>query len=57
MRNKKQKQKHCRPLSHFENFIIFFFAVSESALISAFTSLVGVPVEIKSSVAGLKLIH
>ena len=49
--NKKQKQKHCRALSYFDNFIVFFSAVSESVLISAFTSLVGVSVEIKSSVA------
>ena len=44
-----------RILNYFERFLIFISAVSGCASISAFASLVGVPVGITSSALGLKI--
>ena len=47
--------KVCRDLNYFEYFLIFIYAESRSVLISAFASLVVVPVGIASFAAGLKI--
>ena len=43
----------CRTLKYFEHFFVFISAVSDCVLISAFASLVGVPVGIGSSTSRL----
>ena len=47
-------KKVCRDLNYFEHFPVFVSAVSGCVSISAFASLVGVPVGIASSLVGLK---
>ena len=46
----KSKGKVCRALNYFGNFLVFVSAVSGYVSISDFTSLIGVPVDIVSSV-------
>ena len=50
-----EKHKVWRALNYFEHFLIFIFAVSSCVFISAFDSLIGVPVGITSSAVGLKI--
>ena len=45
----------CKALYYFEHFLVFVSAVSGCFSISAFASLVGVPVGIASSTVGLKI--
>ena len=51
----KKHEKVCRALNYFELCLIFISAVSGCVSISAFASLVGVPVGTTSSAAGLKI--
>ena len=44
-----------RFLNYFEHFLVFVSYVSGTVLISAFASLVGVPIGIASSVLGIKI--
>ena len=44
-----------RTLKYFEHFLVFVSAVSGCVSISAFASLVGVPIRIASSAVGLKI--
>ena len=45
----------CRALNYFEHFLIFVSTVRDCVLISAFASLVGIPVDILSSEVGIKI--
>ena len=45
----------CEELYHIEHFLILASAVTGCILISAFASLVGIPVGMKSSLVGLKI--
>ena len=45
----------CKALKYFRHFLIFISAVSGFVSISAFSSLVGVPIGIKSSAVALKI--
>ena len=45
----------CKDLNYFEYFLIFISAVSDFISVSAFASLVGVPVGIADSAVGLKI--
>ena len=47
--------KVCRVLNDFEHFLIFVSTVSDCLTISAFDTLVGVPLDIASSAVGLKI--
>ena len=51
--NEKHKED-CRALNYFENFLVFVSAVSGCVSISAFASLVGVPVGICELCSGIK---
>ena len=51
----EKHKKNCRDLHYFEHFYVFVSAVSGCVSISAFASLVGVPVGITSSTVGLKI--
>ena len=53
MREKHKNMLRC--LNYFEHFLIFISAVSGCVSIFAFASLVGIPVGITSSEAGLKI--
>ena len=48
----EKHKKVCRGLNYSQHFLVFISAVSGCVLISAFASLVGVPVGIMSSAAG-----
>ena len=48
-------EKVCMTLNYFENFIVFFYAVSGCVSISEFVSLIGVPLDITNSAVGLKV--
>ena len=48
-------KKACRDLNYFKHFLIFISAVSQCVSISAFPSLVDVPVDISSSAIGIKI--
>ena len=48
----EKHEKVCRALHYFEHFLVFVSTVSRCVSISAFTSLVGVPVGIASSAIG-----
>ena len=52
--NEKHK-KVCRSLNYFEHFPVFVSTVSGCVLVSAFASLVGVPVGIMSSAVEIKI--
>ena len=45
----------CRTLNYFKHFLVFMSAVSGCVSISAFSSLVGVPVGIASCEVGIKI--
>ena len=45
----------CRAVNYFEHFLVFVSVVSSCVSISAFASLVGVPVGITSSAVGMKI--
>ena len=48
-------KKVCRVLNYFEHFLVFVSAVNFCVSISAFASLVGVPVCIATSAIGIKI--
>ena len=48
-------KKTRRTLNYFEHFLLFVSAVSGSASVSTFASLVHLPIEIASSALGLKI--
>ena len=52
--SKKHKKVH-RLLNYFEHLLILIYAVTGCVSISAFTSLVGTPIEIMRSAIGLKI--
>ena len=52
--SKKQK-KDCRVLNYIEHLLILISAVTGSVSISAFASLVGIPIGIATSAVGLKI--
>ena len=45
----------CRAVNYFEHFLVFISVVSGCVSISAFASLVGVPIGITSSAVGMKI--
>ena len=51
----KKHKKVCTTLIYIEHFLILASAVTECVSISAFTSLVGIPIGITISVAGLQI--
>ena len=51
----EKHQKMCKTLNYFDNFLVPISAGSGCVSISAFASLVGVPVGITSSVLGLNI--
>ena len=51
----EKHKKVCRVSNYFEHFLVFASAASGFVSISAFASLVGVPVCIVSSAVGLKI--
>ena len=51
----EKHKKVCRALNYFEHFLIFISAVSGCVSVSAFSSLVGVPVNVTSSAIGLTI--
>ena len=51
----EKRKKKCKALNFFEHFLVFASSVSGCVLISAFGSLVGVPVGTASSAVGLKI--
>ena len=57
-RNELQRKRHkkvCRVLNYIEHSLILIFTVPGCVSISTFTSLVGIPVEIKISAIGLNI--
>ena len=57
-RNELQRKRHkkvCRVLNYTEHSLILIFTIPGCVSISTFTSLVGIPVGIKSSAIGLKI--
>ena len=50
----KRHEKNCTTLNYIEHFFILASAVTQCVSISAFTSLVGIPIGIASSAVGLK---
>ena len=50
-----KKRKKSRTLNYFEHFLVFVSTVSGCVSISAFASLVDVPISIASSAVGLKM--
>ena len=57
-RNELQRKRHkkdCRVLSYIEHSLILISTIPGCVSISTFTSLVGIPVGIKSSAIGLKI--
>ena len=51
----EKPKKVCRALNYFEHFLVFVSYVSVCVSISAFASLVGVPVGVTSSAVGIKI--
>ena len=57
-KNKLMSEKHekvCTPLNYAEHFLILAFTITECISISAFASLIGIPIDIRSSVIRLKI--
>ena len=52
--SRKQK-KVCTTLNYIKHFLIVAFAITRCISISAFTSLIGIPIGITSSAIGLKI--
>ena len=51
----KKHKKICTTLNCVEHFLILASTITEFISISAFTSLIGIPIEITSSAIGLKI--
>ena len=51
----KKYKKFCTTLNYIEHFLILGFTITGCASISAFASLVGIPIVIASSAIGLKI--
>ena len=51
----RKHKKVCTSWNYIEHFLILTFTVSECIFISAFISLVGIPIEITNSAIGLKI--
>ena len=51
----KKNKKVCTTLNYIEHFLIFASAITGCISISAFASLVGIPIGITSSAIGLKI--
>ena len=51
----KKHKKVCTSLNYIEHFLILAFTITGCVFISAFASLVGVPIGITSSAIGLKV--
>ena len=51
----EKHEKVCRAFNYFEHFLVSISVVSDCVSISAFTSLVGVPLVIASSAVELKI--
>ena len=52
----KKYKKVCTTLNYIEHFPILGYTITGCVPISAFASLVGIPLGIKSSAAGLKIV-
>ena len=52
---RRKRKKVCTTLNYIENFLILVSAINGPVSISAFVSLIGIPVEITSSAIGLKI--
>ena len=52
---KKKHKKYCTTLNYVEQVLILASAITGYISISAFTSLIGIPLEITSSATGLKI--
>ena len=53
----KKLTKDCATLNYIEHFLILASTITGCILISAFSSLIGIPIGITSSVIGLKLVQ
>ena len=51
----EKHKKVCSALNYFEHFLVFISVVSDCVSISAFTSLVDVPVDVVNYAVGLKI--
>ena len=51
----KKHKKVCRILNYIDHLLIVISTITECVSISAFASLVGIPIEITSSAIGLKI--
>ena len=51
----KRHKKHCRVFNYIDHLLIVIYTITGCVSICAFTSLVGVPIGITSSVIGLKI--
>ena len=51
----KKHEKVCTTLNYIEQFLILASTVTECVSISAFASLIGIPIKITSSAIGLKI--
>ena len=51
----KKHKKVCTTLNYIEHFLILASAITECISISAFASLIGIPIGITSSAVGLKI--
>ena len=51
----KKHKKECKALNFFEHFLFYISAVNGCVIISAFASLIGVPVGIAGSAVGIRI--
>ena len=51
----KKHKKVCRTLNYIENFLVLAFAITGCISISAFSSLIGIPIGIMISAIGLQI--
>ena len=51
----KKHKKVCRTLNYIENFLVLAFAITGCISISAFSSLIGIPIGITISAIGLQI--
>ena len=51
----KKHNKVCRTLKYIENFLVLAFAITGCISISAFSSLIGIPIGITISAIGLQI--
>ena len=54
---RKKHKKVCKVINYFQNFIIIISGVNGCVSISAFASLVGIPIGITSSAVGIKFVQ